>query len=109
MIEVELLSSGITYIEVDTVKKTDVEIVKDKKTDVEITTPTGAEVDVLGQIIQVGNYEHYKGDYIVTPKFEKQKLETEGLVMDADVLVKEIGLTKVSNSAGGNTIIIGGY
>ena len=29
--------------------------------------------------------------------------------MDADILVKEIGLTKVSNSAGGNTIIIGGY
>lgn len=108
MIEVELLSSGITYIEVDTVKKTDVEIVKDKKTDVEITTPTGAEVDVLGQIIQVGNYEHYKGDYIVTPKFENQKLKTGGLVMDYDVNVKSIPIEEVSNLSGGKTVIIGG-
>lgn len=108
MIEVELLSSGITYIEVDTVKKTDVEIVKDEKTDVEITTPTGAEVDVLGQIVQVGNYEHYKGDYIVTPKFESQKLKTEGLVMDYDVNVKSIPIEEVSNLSGGKTVIIGG-
>ena len=44
----------------------------------------------------------------VTPKFENQTLKTKNKVMDFDVNVKTIPIEKISNSSGGNTVIIGG-
>lgn len=64
-------------------------------------------VRVAGQIYAVGDYKHYEGKYEVKPSFEKQKLNTKNKVMDDDVTVKEIPVTVVSNSSGGNTVIIG--
>lgn len=60
-------------------------------------------VDVIG-----GNVEEYKGAYEVTPKLEAQTLPTASKVMRHNVEVKEIPITKVTNTSGGNTVIIGG-
>lgn len=65
-------------------------------------------VDVESELIPVGEYEHYSGDYSVTPKLENQTLKTKNKVMDFDVDVKAIPIEKISNSSGGNTVIIGG-
>jgi hypothetical protein len=61
------------------------------------------KVDVIS-----GDVEEYKGAYEVTPKLEAQTLETAFKVMRSDVEVKEIPITRVSNTSGGNTVIIGG-
>lgn len=61
------------------------------------------KVDVIG-----GDTEEYKGAYEVTPKLEAQTLPTAFKVMRNDVEIKEIPITKVSNTSGGNTVIIGG-
>ena len=65
-------------------------------------------IDIESELVPVGDYEHYGGEYSVTPKFENQTLKTKNKVMDFDVNVKTIPLEKVANSSGGNTIIIGG-
>ena len=65
-------------------------------------------IDIESELVPVGDYEHYDGDYSVTPKFEQQILQTKNKVMDFDVDVKTIPLEKVANSSGGNTVIIGG-
>lgn len=65
-------------------------------------------IDIESELVPVGDYEHYDGDYSVTPKFEQQRLQTKNKVMDFDVDVKTIPLEKVANSSGGNTVIIGG-
>lgn len=58
--------------------------------------------------IYSSDLETYKGETVVTPKFEEQKLHTKNLVVEDDISVTAIPVVKVSNSAGGNTIIIGG-
>lgn len=64
-------------------------------------------VKVGGDFYKVGDYEIYKGDYEVKPSFENQTLKTKNFAMEKDVNVKPISVTKVSNTSGGNTIIIG--
>ena len=75
--------------------------------EVEIIGSQSVDVEIMGSIIPVGEYEHYKGDYSVTPKFEQQRLQTKNKVMDFDVEVKEIPIERVTNTSGGNTVIIG--
>ena len=53
-------------------------------------------------------YPQYSGAYEVTPSFEKQTLETAYKVMMGNVEVEPIPMEKVSNTAGGMTLIIGG-
>ena len=65
-------------------------------------------VDLKNVTINASNLETYKGETVVTPKFEEQKLKTKNLVVEDDISVTAIPVVKVSNSAGGNTIIIGG-
>lgn len=65
-------------------------------------------VKVNGQLIMVGDYEHYEGEYEVTPTFNEQKLETKNKVMGADVDVKPITVVETPNNSGGLTVIIGG-
>ena len=76
-----------------------VEIVPDGNKLLEKVTVT---TDVIG-----GDTEEYKGSYEVTPKLEAQTLPTALKVMRNDVEIKEIPITSVSNSSGGNTVIIG--
>lgn len=52
--------------------------------------------------------ESYNGEYIVRPNFKEQKLETANRVMLRDVEIEPIPMEKVSNTAGGMTLIIGG-
>ena len=65
-------------------------------------------IDIESELVPVGDYEHYGGEYSVTPKFENQTKKKKNKVMDFDVNVKTIPLEKVANSSGGNTVIIGG-
>ena len=65
-------------------------------------------VDLKNVTIYSSDLETYKGETVVTPKFEEQKLKTKNLVVEDDISVTAIPVVKVSNSAGGNTIIIGG-
>ncbi len=53
-------------------------------------------------------YDQYTGPYEVTPAVEAQTLNTTNRVMTQDVNIKEIPYYSVSNSAHGETIIIGG-
>lgn len=64
-------------------------------------------IDIESELVTVGDYEHYDGDYSVTPKFEQQKLQTKNKVMNFDVEVKEIPVERVANTSGGTTVIIG--
>lgn len=76
-----------------------VEVVPDDKKILKKVTIT---TDVIG-----GDTEEYEGSYEVTPKLEEQSLPTALKVMRNDIKIKEIPITKVSNTSGGNTVIIG--
>ena len=49
----------------------------------------------------------YEGEYVVNPKFEPQKLETNKKSMYDDVTVNEIAVLEVGNLGGGYTMTIG--
>lgn len=50
----------------------------------------------------------YEGAYIITPKLEAQTMATKNKMMKDNVTIEKIPVSIVSNSAGGNTVIIGG-
>lgn len=57
--------------------------------------------------VPTGGGEVYKGDYVVTPKVSAETvLETAGKTMRDDVTVKRVPQYRVSNAAGGITVII---
>lgn len=59
-------------------------------------------------LVEQGDYEHYSGEYEVTPQLENAVvLETAERIMDSNVRVKQIPLHEVSNGAGGKTLTIG--
>lgn len=76
--------------------------------DIEVSDSSGIEIQIEGELIRVGDYEHYEGEYTFIPNFEQHKLQTKNKVMDSDLLVDSIPLTRVSNPSGGKTVIIGG-
>lgn len=49
----------------------------------------------------------YKGAYTVVPNTSDQTLETAGMLMEQDTLIKEIPFSVVSNNVGGSTATIG--
>lgn len=51
---------------------------------------------------------HYEGEYEVIPSFDNQVLETRGLLMDDDVTVDAIQVSRTTNPSGGTTVYIGG-
>ena len=51
---------------------------------------------------------HYDGDYVINPAFFEQTLETADKIMDADVTVNPIEVSRTSNPSGGKTVYIGG-
>jgi hypothetical protein len=65
------------------------------------------KVTVITDVIS-GDVDEYKGSYEVTPRLEEQTLPTALKVMRNDVKINKIPITKVSNTSGGNTVIIGG-
>lgn len=50
----------------------------------------------------------YEGEYEVTPKLVEQMLPTSNKLLKRDVKIEKIAITRVSNTSGGNTVIIGG-
>lgn len=52
-------------------------------------------------------YPHYDGEYEVTPRLYEQSLETNGKLMDNNVTVFEIPITRTTNPTGGQTVLIG--
>lgn len=56
----------------------------------------------------IGNvYEHYDGEYIISPKVYAQTIECKSKVMDDDVDIKEIYFNQTENASGGYTAQIG--
>lgn len=69
--------------------------------------PSTMEV-YFGEIVPTGDLPAYTGAYNVDPKFEAQKLATNGKKMLDDVTVEAIEVQRVSNTSGGKTVYIGG-
>lgn len=82
----------------------------DKKLDVDFRT-RNENIKVDFEHLQVvsdnAEVEYYKGDYTVTPKVEKQELETRQKFLTENVKIKEIPFFEVSNTEGGQTVFIG--
>ena len=51
--------------------------------------------------------EEYAGPYEVTPRLYAQSLDTDGKLMEDDVTVYEIPVTRTTNPTGGLTVLIG--
>ena len=51
--------------------------------------------------------ERYGGPYEVTPRLYAQSLDTDGKLMEDDVTVYEIPVTRTTNPTGGLTVLIG--
>lgn len=51
--------------------------------------------------------ELYGGPYEVTPRLYAQSLDTDGKLMEDDVTVYEIPVTRTTNPTGGLTVLIG--
>lgn len=51
--------------------------------------------------------ELYGGPYEVTPRLYAQSLDTDGKLMQDDVTVYEIPVTRTTNPTGGLTVLIG--
>lgn len=49
----------------------------------------------------------YAGPYEVTPRLYAQSLDTDGKLMEDDVTVYEIPVTRTTNPTGGLTVLIG--
>ena len=62
----------------------------------------------FGEIVPIDDLPAYTGAYNVDPKFEAQKLATNGKKMRDDVTVEAIEVQRVSNTSGGRTVYIGG-
>lgn len=52
-------------------------------------------------------HETYTGTYEVTPRVYEQILDTDNKIMEDDVTVHEIPVTRTSNPQGGLTVLIG--
>ena len=82
----------------------------DKKMDVDFRT-RNENIKVDFEHLQVvsdnARVEYYKGNYTVTPKVEKQELETRQKFLTENVKIKEIPFFEVSNIEGGQTVFIG--
>lgn len=82
----------------------------DKKLDVDFRT-RNEKIKVDFEHLQVvsdhARVEYYNGNYTVTPKVEKQELETRQKFLTENVKIKEIPFFEVSNTEGGQTVFIG--
>ncbi len=71
----------------------------------------GTDIENIGLSIgaeyHVSQAEVYDGSYEVTPRVYAQSLDTDGKLMEDDVTVHEIPVTRTSNRQGGLTVLIG--
>lgn len=52
--------------------------------------------------------DQYEGEYTIVPKMEVQTMTTKNKMMKENVTIEKIHIVVAPNSAGGNTVIIGG-
>lgn len=64
----------------------------------------------FGEIIEMidSDIPRYEGDLEIVPTFADQTLDTSGLLLEEDIKIEQIPIARVSNNAGGMTVIIGG-
>ena len=89
----------------------ELEVLLDDEYDVELDISTDSELqlEVWGEFVREHtDYPDYTGEYVVTPSFDSQTLQTTGKIMRDDVSVEPITVSRTSNLAGGNTVYIGG-
>lgn len=68
-----------------------------------------APPQVVGTISRYPTKEvSYPGPYIVSPTFDDQVLDTDQKLMQSDITVKAIAVSRTSNLSGGITVFIGG-
>ena len=84
------------------------------KFDIERPQPISLKIEKMRAIsielntIQIGGtYDTYDGAYTITPRVYEQTMATESKLMERDVSILSIPLTKVSNLKGGLTATIG--
>lgn len=108
-IVVDTVNREAVNVDAITPEKIEVKIgeIKRESVDVTIDSPEKIEVEINGEVVKVGDYEEYKGDYVVTPRVSEQKLATADKVLNNDVVVREIPYAEVSNLTGGKTVTIG--
>ena len=71
--------------------------------------PIEIDIDAVSVItVGGGDTDEYEGEYTIVPKLAAQTLLTKDRVLRKDIPVEEIPITVTANTAGGNTIIIGG-
>lgn len=78
------------------------------KTSISAKIVGGALTAIVSAQIAGTAYETYTGAYSVEPDFDGTTLETSGRLMEQDVTVNPIMVSRVSNTQGGKTIYIGG-
>ena len=64
-------------------------------------------VDLENIVIGADTHAHYDGEYVITPRVHQQQFATDNKVMDDDITVLSIPISKVSNPQGGKTATIG--
>lgn len=100
--------------EIDVINATEQRIsISEQKSsqDINVDNVLEQKVKVSQDVIIVPVYKDaplYEGEYEVTPKLEEQTLSTTNKMMKNDLKINKIPITTVSNSSGGNTVIIGG-
>lgn len=71
-------------------------------------TSSNETIDMsIGAAYEMREGDPYDGPYEVTPRLHVQSLETDGKLMEDDVTVYEIPVTRTTNPHGGQTVLIG--
>ena len=78
-----------------------------------VTIPMGVSATSAEFLMSIGaaytlvNAPEYEGPYEITPRLYAQSLDTDGKLMEDDVTVYEIPVTRTTNPTGGLTVLIG--
>lgn len=83
---------------------------QNRSQDINVKNAVEQNVGIEQDVIIVPVYKDaplYEGVYEVIPAFEEQSLPTTKKFLERDVRIEKIPVTRVSNTSGGNTVIIG--
>lgn len=72
-----------------------------------LTAKVNGLVSLKGSLSKHVGYSEYNGKYEVTPKTEKQTLETKDKHLNDNITINSIPYVTSDNSAGGVTVTIG--
>lgn len=81
--------------------------IKPAEIELSINSTVRIDFDVSVEMGSAGRLPDYDGSYEVTPRLVEQVLPTKDKSMTDDLTVKEIGVLRVTNPSGGDTVTIG--